>query len=172
MKKFIVLFASFLFSMSAKTQNDSTTETKIYDFTQKWVGTKYRVGGNTLDGIDCSGFSKLLYDSVYNIQIPRTAREQYKHPTRVKRDSLKAGDLVFFRVHTRTTWHVGVYLSDGLFVHAANRRKGVIVSSLNDNFYSRTFISGGRAKRYTVRSTDVILHNQFMDYVLWLQTKN
>lgn len=167
MKKFLALAAMVMFSLVAKPQSDSTTETKLYDFTQNWVGAKYRVGGNTVNGIDCSGFSKLLYDSIYNLQIPRTAREQYKHSSRVKRNELRAGDLVFFRVRTRTTWHVGVYLSDGLFVHAANRRKGVIVSSLDDSYYRRTFIGGGRIN-YDV-STETVMYNQFRDYVEWLQ---
>jgi lipoprotein Spr len=143
----------------------SDVDIRVYDLAMDWIGSKYRVGGNSKNGVDCSGLAKILYQDLYQYNLPRTAREQYTITQRVKKEDLQPGDLVFFRVRSRTTWHVGVYLSDGLFVHAANRRSGVITSNLDDHYYSRTFVSGGRIKQ-----SKEILNNQFSDYINWIKT--
>lgn len=140
MKK-LIFIAFLVFNLSASSQEVDST---VHSIAQEWLGTRYRMGGNNRNGIDCSGFSRMLYLKVFGESLPRTAREQYKRTKRVPKDSLLVGDLVFFRMKTQTTWHVGVYLGDGMFIHAANRRTGVIISSLEETYYKRTFLSGGR----------------------------
>lgn len=132
----------------------SEVEIRVYSLALDWIGSKYKVGGNSKSGVDCSGLSKILYEDLFQHKLPRTAREQYMITQRVKREDLQPGDLVFFRVNSRTTWHVGVYLGDSLFVHAANRRRGVITNRLDEVYYSKTFTGGGRIKQ-----TKEILNN-------------
>lgn len=120
----------------------------LFSFVSDWLGVKYKFGGVTKSGIDCSAFTKTLYRLVFDTEIPRTAESQYRHVktkgVTSSRERLETGDLVFFRTKTATTWHVGVYLDSGYFVHSSNSRQGVIISSLDDRGYQRQFLSAGK----------------------------
>lgn len=117
----------------------------LYNFIDEWFGTHYRMGGTTKKGIDCSAFSSLLLASVYSLTLPRTAREQYNICEHINKENLMSGDLVFFNTRGGVS-HVGVYLADGHFVHSSSS-DGVKISSLDDDYYSRKFISGGRVNQ-------------------------
>jgi lipoprotein Spr len=106
-----------------------------------WLGTRYKFGGSTKSGIDCSAFMQTLFTSVYGITLPRTAREQYGFTRRISRAELKEGDLVFFNTIGGVS-HVGMYLQNNKFVHAST--SGVTISDLYDDYYSKKFIGGGR----------------------------
>ena len=121
---------------------ESIKEGSLFDFLEEWYGTRYRMGGTTKKGIDCSAFTKSLMSGVYELEIPRTAREQYKNCEHIKKDELMEGDLVFFNTR-RGVSHVGVYITNGYFVHSSSS-KGVVISSLEDAYYSRRFIGAGR----------------------------
>ncbi len=121
---------------------ESIKDGSLIDFLEEWYGTRYRMGGTTKKGIDCSAFTKSLMSGVYELEIPRTAREQYKNCERIKKDELMEGDLVFFNTR-RGVSHVGVYITNGYFVHSSSSG-GVIINSLEDAYYSRRFIGAGR----------------------------
>lgn len=120
----------------------ATSNMKLFDFVYEWIGTPYRFGGGTKKGIDCSGFTKTLYSQVFNVDIKRNSRDIFSMVSPVKKDELKEGDLVFFKIHSRSISHVGIYLGNNRFAHASSR--GVAVSSLDDDYYSRYFYKGGR----------------------------
>lgn len=120
----------------------ATSNMKLFHFVYDWIGTPYRFGGGSKNGIDCSGFTKQLYDQVFNMDIKRNSRDIFSMVSPVKKDELKEGDLVFFKIHSRSISHVGIYLGNNRFAHASNR--GVAISSLDDNYYSRYFYKGGR----------------------------
>ncbi|GAA4101844.1 C40 family peptidase [Mucilaginibacter panaciglaebae] len=120
----------------------ATSNMKLFDFVYEWIGTPYRFGGGTKKGIDCSGFTKQLYSQVFNVDIKRNSRDIFSMVSPVKKDELKEGDLVFFKIHSRSISHVGIYLGNNRFAHASS--KGVAVSSLDDDYYSRYFYKGGR----------------------------
>lgn len=120
----------------------ATSNMKLFDFVYEWIGTPYRFGGGTKKGIDCSAFTKTLYSQVFNIDIKRNSRDIFSMVSPVKKDELKEGDLVFFKIHSRSISHVGIYLGNSRFAHASSR--GVAVSSLDDDYYSRYFYKGGR----------------------------
>lgn len=121
----------------------------LYAFVVDWRGVPYRYGSVGMNGTDCSGFVMKLYEEVYNISLGRTSAAGLMSKThQVKRNNLKEGDLVFFNIRNRcggAASHVGVYLKDNKFVHASTS-SGVIISSLNEPYYKRTYIGGGPVK--------------------------
>lgn len=110
---------------------------------KRWIGTPYRYGGSTATGVDCSGLVGNIYRSVYAKNLPRTSADMYRVSKKVKRAALKKGDLVFFKIRNSRVNHVGIYLGDNQFVHASTSR-GVMISSLNEAYFQRYFIGGGR----------------------------
>lgn len=126
----------------------------LYRFIDKWYGTKYKWGGTDLEGVDCSGFSQKLYESVYNTTLARTSRQQHKNCERIKdSDDAKEGDLVFFRIHRLRISHVAVYLANGYFVHAS-RSQGVVISNLNTPYWHRRYASCGKVQRESKRAME------------------
>ena len=120
----------------------ATSNMKLFHFVYDWIGTPYRFGGSSKNGIDCSAFTKELYSQVFNMDIERSSRDIFSMVSPVRRDDLKEGDLVFFKIHSRRISHVGIYLGNNRFAHASS--KGVAISSLDDAYYSRYFYRGGR----------------------------
>ena len=109
----------------------------------EWLGTPYKYGGNSRQGIDCSGFTALLMEEVYNLKIPRTAHAQYNSGGHLRRGDLRVGDLVFFRdIRNRGIDHVGIYIGDNRFAHATESA-GVVISDLAEDYYDQRF-SGAR----------------------------
>ncbi|MDF2518923.1 MAG: glycoside hydrolase, partial [Sphingobacterium sp.] len=121
----------------------ATTNTKLYQFVYEWLGTPYRLGGDSKRGIDCSKFSYELYDKVFNTSLGYNSRNQYSQVKTVAKNELKAGDLVFFKIRSRSITHVGVYIGDNKFAHASSS-KGVMISNLDEPYWRRYYYNGGR----------------------------
>lgn len=123
---------------------ESITNLSLFGVIDEWLGTRYRFGGESKKGIDCSALTGLLMSCVYAVKMPRTAREQYEETERVAKEELQEGDLVFFntRKGVRVS-HVGMYLRDGYFVHAGSSQ-GVTISNLNEAYFSSRYIGAGR----------------------------
>lgn len=109
-----------------------------------FLGAPYRMGGFSIRGIDCSGLVKKIY-LLFDIDLPRTANEQSRVGMRVARNDLSEGDLLFFNTR-RNGGHVGIYIGDNKFVHAASRKRGVRVDSLDAPYFDRRFIRAVRLK--------------------------
>jgi lipoprotein Spr len=120
----------------------TTSNVKLFQFVYDWIGTPYRFGGNSKNGIDCSAFTKELYSKVFNMDIKRSSRDIFTMVSPVKKDDLKEGDIVFFKIHSRNITHVGVYLGNNRFVQSSSG--GVKISNLDDDYYSHYFFKGGR----------------------------
>jgi|SRR5690348_9006546 lipoprotein Spr len=137
----------FKYAMMLNVEVESLKNLTLFGFIDNWFGTKYKMGGTSKSGIDCSALTSTLFLAVYGLVIPRTAVEQYKATEHIDKDELKQGDLVFFHTHNgrhhRTVSHVGLYLMNDYFVHASTSH-GVTISSLDDDYYSKHFICGGR----------------------------
>lgn len=120
---------------------------KLYVEAAEWMGVPYRAGGETKRGTDCSGLTGQLYKKVYHTKLPRSTEGQKEESSKVPRRNLREGDLVFFTSSQsgRKVAHVGIYLKDGKFVHASTS-SGVIVSRLDEKYYTRHWISGGRVR--------------------------
>jgi cell wall-associated NlpC family hydrolase len=106
-------------------------------------GTPYRMGGTGRGAFDCSGFVQFLAarEGKY---LPRTAAEQFSCGVAVDRNALRPGDLVFFKnTYRRGISHVGMYIGNREFVHAASSQKGVRTDSIDSEHY-RNHWAGAR----------------------------
>lgn len=116
----------------------------LYREAAKWLGTRYRWAGKTEKGVDCSGLTGIIIKSVYHKDIDRSSS---LIATKIREErnveELQPGDLVFFATRKRgAISHVGIYLGDKQFIHAA--RSGVKVDCLDDSYYARTFRKAGK----------------------------
>lgn len=159
MKQVIIIIAFILLGRTGVAQSarltegitkvDSTYKTfsPLDQFAYYWIGRPYKLGGSTEQGIDCSQLTKLCYKEVYGKDLANVAYKQWNQTERIKRDSLKAGDLIFFRSkQSPSGWHCGIYLGNDTFFHAANRYEGVKLSSLEEPKYKNTIRGFGRLK--------------------------
>jgi cell wall-associated NlpC family hydrolase len=108
-----------------------------------FMGVRYRKRGGDANGFDCSGYTSKIFKSTLNIELPRSAREQYKVGKIVSKDSLMFGDLVFFRRRRSGPAHVGIYVGDGLFAHASTS-SGITISLMDSKYYKRRYVGARR----------------------------
>ncbi len=102
----------------------------------EFVGVPYRRGGNTVEsGLDCSGFTRLVFLDSNGIDLPRTAAEQSQVGTKVSAEELKPGDLVFFNTMRRAYSHVGIYLGNNQFVHAPKPGAEIRVENMQQSYW-------------------------------------
>ncbi|MHC8412288.1 C40 family peptidase [Pseudomonas sp. Hz4] len=113
------------------------------------IGTRYRFGGTSEAGFDCSGFIGYLFREEAGLNLPRSTREMINvDAPLVSRSKLEPGDLLFFATNGRRgrVSHAGIYLGDNQFIHSSSRRSGgVRIDSLGDSYWSKTFIEAKRA---------------------------
>jgi len=113
------------------------------------IGTRYRFGGTSEAGFDCSGFIGYLFREEAGMDLPRSTREMINvNAPQVARNNLKPGDLLFFATNGRRgrVSHAGIYLGDNQFIHSSSRKSGgVRVDNLGDSYWSKTFIEAKRA---------------------------
>jgi peptidoglycan DL-endopeptidase LytE len=134
---------------AVKPEPDSNTEElplreRLAEAGFQMLGIRYRFSGTSeKTGLDCSAMVKNLF-SKFNIRLPRSSREQFKEGEKVDRDNLKVGDLVFFSSGGKTPTHVGVYIGNNKFLHAARKAKQVIVSDLNKFWYETRYLGARR----------------------------
>lgn len=122
---------------------EKLTNIALLQSIDKWWGTRYCLGGNTTSCIDCSAFTKSVMKDVYNVDLSRTAQEQFDNSQHIEMEDLQEGDLVFFQTTGRKISHVGIYLLNNKFVHAAVSQ-GVSVSDLNDTYWRSRYRGAGR----------------------------
>lgn len=118
----------------------------LFRLIDDWFGTKYKLGGTSKAGIDCSALMQVFFTALYGVALPRTAREQYNFSRRISRTELREGDLVFFNTLGGVS-HVGMYLGYNKFVHASS--SGVTISDLYEEYYLKRFIGVGRVEGAT-----------------------
>lgn len=126
-----------------KAANSSAADAAINSALNK-VGSRYIWGATGNGGYDCSGLVYAVYRNELGVSVPRTSREQSRYGTQVSRSNLQKGDLIFFNTTGGGVSHVGIYMGNGDFVHAASGRGRVMVSNLGENYYSSKFVNATR----------------------------
>ncbi|MFI5221085.1 MAG: NlpC/P60 family protein [Bacteroidia bacterium] len=124
---------------------DRESNLNLYASIDKWYGVKYKLGACDHHGIDCSCLVNEIFKEVYRCNTPRSTKELYGKIKKINKDRLKEGDLVFFKMTGKKIDHVGIYLSEKKFVHASTKG-GVMISSLDEEHFMKTFKTGGRLR--------------------------
>lgn len=127
-----------------------------------FLGIRYRFGGSSKNGIDCSSFVQQVFREL-EVALPRTAREQFGMGAEVAPGDLQKGDLIFFRTYASFPSHVGIYLGNNKMIHASSRDRRVVVSPINSNYYRSRFIG---AKRIVEINPDIF---KFDDLILGVE---
>lgn len=118
--------------------NSGNARDRMMEIIMSYIGTPYKIGGIDHAGIDCSGFSMVVFDSAFRASLPHSALEQSSLGDNVPREDLQIGDLVFFKTVRNRISHVGIYLGDELFAHASVTQ-GVTISSLESTYYKHRY---------------------------------
>jgi cell wall-associated NlpC family hydrolase len=141
----------------AQAKNKAKKQGKTYKLTEVdkkqlledakyFKGGKYVWGGTTPQGFDCSGYVQYLYKK-HHVNLPRTAWAQSKKGDDIPKENLQKGDLLFFLTDKKRgipVTHVGIYLGNGKFIHAASKKKGIIISPIYSGYYAGKFVSAKR----------------------------
>jgi cell wall-associated NlpC family hydrolase len=125
------------------------------------IGTRYRFGGTSEAGFDCSGFIGYLFREEAGLNLPRSTREMINvDAPLVSRSKLEPGDLLFFATNGRRgrVSHAGIYLGDNQFIHSSSRKSGgVRIDNLGDSYWSKSFIEAKRALAMAPTATPAIV---------------
>ncbi|MFH1144035.1 MAG: NlpC/P60 family protein [Candidatus Eisenbacteria bacterium] len=120
----------------------SLIEERLRATTAQWIGTPYCIGGTGSRCLDCSGFARKVFTSVFATDLPRTAREMRRCGEHLSRGPLAPGDLLLYRISSARL-HVGVYLGHGEFAHASSSQ-GVMISNVRESYWTRRFLEARR----------------------------
>ncbi|MBS1765121.1 MAG: C40 family peptidase [Bacteroidetes bacterium] len=125
---------------------------KVFNLIDNWLNTPYRYGGKSESGIDCSGFVNMIINSVTGHNLGNSSFEMFNKLPHISFSGLRPGDLVFFKTRGKRVSHVGMYIGQDKFVHASTSN-GVIISDLNEAYYKKRFVKGGRLNLNNVEDT-------------------
>jgi peptidoglycan DL-endopeptidase CwlO len=147
----VLLFSSSIGAAIGQASGKTTGEQAVF-LAKEHLGVPYKMGGNTLDGFDCSGLILYVYNQL-DIKLPRISADQAKVGTEVSKEDLQAGDLVFFKdTYKSGISHAGIYIGEDLFISATSS-KGVRIDSINDPYYWQSRYAG--ARRVTAETASV-----------------
>lgn len=114
----------------------------VLDYAKQYIGVRYRSGGESPKGFDCSGYVRYVYKN-FGIDLVHTAAGQYSAGTAIKREELRPGDLVFFNTGGRGINHSGIYIGNNQFIHASSSR-GIKIDSLYDSYWKPKYRGASR----------------------------
>ncbi len=118
---------------------------EVVEFAKKYLGYKYVAGGSSPStGFDCSGFTTYVFRN-FGVSLNRSSKDQIKNGTAVSKSNLQPGDIVIFKNQGKTAiGHVGIYIGNGNFIHAANKKEGVVITALSSSYYSQRYVGARR----------------------------
>lgn len=134
-----------LISNVTNTSQTSDKASSLIAKAKNFIGLPYRFGGTSpTSGFDCSGFMQYVYKETANITLPRTSGSMAQVGSKVSRDELQAGDMVFFSHSGGRISHVGMYIGEGRFIHSPSTGKTISITSLNSGYWANKFVTARR----------------------------
>lgn len=106
-------------------------------------GTKYGFGASSDTLTDCSNFTRETYKNL-GFLLPRSAQEQAQLGTKIDKENIRAGDLLFFKTRGVAIGHVGIYIGDGKMIHASYKLRKVVIDSIDKAYYVTRFVTAKR----------------------------
>lgn len=123
---------------------------KAVDYAKKFLGVPYKWGASSGKAFDCSGFTTYIMKK-FNVNLERTASSQFNSGTKVDKEDLQPGDLVFFTTYKAGPSHVGMYIGDNKFIHASSGVHRVTITDLDTNYYRKRYLG---ARRYNLTDSE------------------
>ena len=144
MKKWLLpVFASFMILSGAGADKaEAATQSQLTNTAYKYIGVPYVYGGTTTSGLDCSGYTRLVFKQL-GISLNRTSAAQYSQGTAVSKSNLQVGDLVFYNTSGKGVSHVGIYVGNNKFAHSATST-GVTVTSMSTSYWAKRYVGAKR----------------------------
>ncbi|MDD4504715.1 MAG: NlpC/P60 family protein [Clostridiaceae bacterium] len=124
------------------------------NYAKDFLGKPYKWGASSGKAFDCSGFTVYIMRK-FNVNLPRTASSQFAGGTKVDKDDLQQGDLVFFTTYKKGPSHVGMYIGDNKFIHASSGVNRVTITDLDTNYYKKRYLG---ARRYNLADSKKPIH--------------
>ncbi|MDP4182763.1 MAG: SH3 domain-containing protein [Bacillota bacterium] len=129
------------------TSSVSENRQALVAYAKKFLGVRYVYGGSSPNGFDCSGFVLYVFNH-FGIDLERVAADQARQGSKVSRENLRPGDVIFFDTNGGRNYvnHAGIYIGDGMFIHASSGSNAhkVTISDLSEGFYSNAYMTGRR----------------------------
>ena len=116
---------------------------EVVNYAKTLLGKAYVYGGVGPNSFDCSGFTQYVY-SKFGVNLSHSASAQANIGTTVSKANLQLGDMVFFSQGGSSIGHVGIFVGNNSFIHAANPQKGVVITSLSDGYYTKNYKTAKR----------------------------
>lgn len=129
----LFIFFLFFYGGNFTTAKAASNYDQLIPIAKKYIGVPYKWAGTTVSGFDCSGYINFVYNQI-GIDLPRTSSSMYQVGTKVAKDDLRVGDLIFFNTSGSGISHAGIYIGSNQFIHASTS-KGVMISNINDPYY-------------------------------------
>lgn len=126
------------------TTTTSASSNSVVQVAESYAGSKYVSGGSSPSGFDCSGFTQYVYGKC-GVTLSRTSYTQATQGTAVSKSELQPGDLLLFHYYgSSSIGHVGIYVGNGKFIHAANSNRGVVYDSIESGYYADNYAGARR----------------------------
>ena len=134
-------------NQSTSTSSSESSGTSVVEYAKQYLGCKYVAGGSSPEGgFDCSGFTSYVYKH-FGISLSRSYKGQINDGVAVEKSNLQPGDIVVFNNSSNTSiGHVGIYIGGNSFIHAANPKEGVVITSLSSSYYQKRYVGARRVK--------------------------
>ena len=134
-------------NQSTSTSSSGSSGTSVVEYAKQYLGCKYVAGGSSPEGgFDCSGFTSYVYKH-FGISLSRSSKGQINDGVAVEKSNLQPGDIVVFNNSSNTSiGHVGIYIGGNSFIHAANPKEGVVITSLSSSYYQKRYVGARRVK--------------------------
>lgn len=161
MKKLLMsVIAAFAIIVSANAIDaDAASTSQLTQTAKQYIGIPYKYGGTTTSGLDCSGYTQLVFKKL-GYSLNRTAASQYTQGSSVSKANLQTGDLVFFNTTGKTASHVGIYIGNGQFIHAGVSQ-GVSIASLDSSYWKPKYNGARRVANFT---SEVVVKDATIDF--------